>query len=123
MGQYFEFVKNDTITVEGHILHRIRCTRDCKWAKKGEFGGYNVVSAALLGKIAPYVKFEVRASECRRVRKFDNHKGEGIYGGGYLLSDKATARKIEAYEQAAKQATVIVLELSEREKRIITELE
>ena len=40
MGQYFEFVKNDTITVEGHILHRIRCTRDCKWAKKGELGGY-----------------------------------------------------------------------------------
>lgn len=96
----------------------------------------NVVSAALLGKIAPYVKFEVRASECRRVRKFDNHKGEGIYGGGYLLSDKATARKIKAYKQAAQQATkqaaaqqaakqaaAIVLELSEREKRIIAELE
>lgn len=83
----------------------------------------NVVSAALLGKIAPYVKFEVRASECRRVRKLDNQKGRGIYGGGYLLSDKATARKIEAQEQAAKQATVIVWELSEREKRIITELE
>lgn len=83
----------------------------------------NVVSAALLGKIAPYVKFEVRASECRRVRKLDNQKGGGVYGGGYLLSDKATARKIEAYEQAAKQATVIVWELSEREKRIITELE
>lgn len=84
----------------------------------------NVVSAALLGKIAPYVKFEVRASECRRVRKLDNQKGGVfIYGGGYLLSDKATARKIEAYEQAAKQATVIVWELSEREKRIITELE
>lgn len=83
----------------------------------------NVVSAALLGKIAPYVKFEVRASECRRVRKLDNQKGRGIYGGGYLLSDKASARKIEAQEQAAKQATVIVWELSEREKRIITELE
>lgn len=83
----------------------------------------NVVSAALLGKIAPYVKFEVQASECRRVRKLDNQKGGGIYGGGYLLSIKATARKIEAQEQAAKQATVIVLELSEREKRIITELE
>lgn len=79
----------------------------------------NVVSAALLGKIAPYVKFEVRASECRRVRKLDNQKGGGVYGGGYLLSDKATARKIEAYEQAA----VIVWELSEREKRIIAELE
>lgn len=75
----------------------------------------NVVSAALLGKIAPYVKFEVRASECRRVRNLDNQKGGGIYGGGYLLSDKATARKIEAQEQAAKQATVIVWELSERE--------
>lgn len=57
------------------------------------------------------------------VPKLDNQKGGGIYGGGYLLSDKATARKIEAYEQAAKQATVIVWELSEREKRIIAELE
>lgn len=83
----------------------------------------NVVSAALLGKIAPYVKFEVPASECRRVRKLDNQKRGGIYGGGYLLSNKATARKIEAQEQAAKQAAAIVLELSEREKRIITELE
>ena len=83
----------------------------------------NVVSAALLGKIAPYVKFEVRASECRRVRKLDNQKRGGIYGGGYLLSNKATARKIEAQEQAAKLAAAIVLELSEREKRIITELE
>lgn len=83
----------------------------------------NVVSAALLGKIAPYVKFEVRASECRRVRKLDNQKRRGIYGGGYLLSNKATARKIEAQEQAAKQAAAIVLELSKREKRIITELE
>lgn len=83
----------------------------------------NVVSAALLGKIASYVKFEVRASECRRVRKLDNQKGGGVYGGGYLLSDKATARKIEAYEQAAKRAAVIVLELSEREKQIIAELE
>ena len=96
----------------------------------------NVVSAALLGKIAPYVKFEVRASECRKVRKLDNQKGGSVYGSGYLLSDKATARKIEAYEQAAKQATArkieayeqaakqaTVIELSEREKRIITELE
>lgn len=37
--------------------------------------------------------------------------------------DTATARKIEAYEQAAKRAAVIVLELSEREKQIIAELE
>lgn len=96
----------------------------------------NVVSAALLGKIAPYVKFEVRASECRKVRKLDNQKRGGVYGGGYLLSANATARKIKAYKQAAQQATkqaaaqqaakqaaAIVLELSEREKRIITELE
>lgn len=86
----------------------------------------NVVSAALLGKIASYVKFEVRASECRRVRKLDNQKGGGIYGGRYLLSDKATARKIEAYEQAAKwelSEREKRWELSEREKRIIAELE
>ena len=57
------------------------------------------------------------------VRKLDNQKGRGVYGGGFLLSEKATARKIEAYERAAERAAVIVLELSEREKRIITELE
>ena len=95
----------------------------------------NVVSAALLGKIAPYVKFEVRAAECRKISKLDSQKGNGIFGGGYLLSDKATARKIEAYERAtalaakraaalaAKQVAAIVWELSEREKRIIAELE
>lgn len=72
------------------------------------------------------VKFEVRASECRRVRKLDNQKRGGIYRGGYLLSDKATARKIEAYEQAAKwelSEREKRWELSEREKRIIAELE
>lgn len=96
----------------------------------------NVVSAALLSKIAPYVKFDVRASECRKISKLDCQKGNGIFGGGYLLSANATARKIKAYKQAAQQATkqaaaqqaakqaaAIVLELSEREKRIITELE
>lgn len=95
----------------------------------------NVVSAALLGKIAHYVKFEVRAAECRKISKLDSQKGNGIFGGGYLLSDKATARKIEAYERAtalaakraaalaAKQVAAIVWELSEREKRIIAELE
>lgn len=87
----------------------------------------NVVSAALLGKIAPYVKFEVRAAECRKISKLDSQKGNGIFGGGYLLSAKAAARKIEAYERAAalaaKQAAAIVWKLSEREKRIIAELE
>ena len=103
----------------------------------------NVVSAALLGKIAPYVKFEVRTSECRKISKLDCQKGNSIFGGGYLLSDKATARKIKAYkqaaqqaakqaaqqaakqvaQQAAKQAAAIVWKLSEREQRIIAELE
>lgn len=64
----------------------------------------------------------IRAAESANRAKMQA-QGGGVYGGGYLLSDKATARKIEAYEQAAKRAAVIVLELSEREKQIIAELE
>ena len=60
----------------------------------------------IVGQDSPYVKFEVRASECRRVRKLDNQKGGEVFMEADIsFPDKATARKIEAYEQAAKQKT------------------
>lgn len=39
MEKHFELT-DETIEVAGNTLHRIRCTRDCKWAKTGDLGGF-----------------------------------------------------------------------------------
>lgn len=78
MGQYFEFVKNDTITVEGHILHRIRCTRDCKWAKKGEFGGYIEKFENLFGNA--WVSGNAQVCGNARIDCIKAHCGFDVFG-------------------------------------------
>ena len=93
----------------------------------------NVTSAALLGKIAPYVEFVVRASECQFISRLDSQKGgPGIFGGGVIISDakaaeKAAAEKAAAEKAAAEKAAAekaaerdgVVWNLSAREKNII----
>lgn len=82
---------------------------------------YNVTSAALLGKIAPYVDFVVRSSECRFISRLDSQiGGPGIFGGGVLLSNAKAAEKAAAAKAAERES--IVWELSDRERRIIDEL-
>ena len=91
----------------------------------------NVVSAALLGRIAPYADFQVKASECTQVSKLECQTGKAIFGGGFLLSETATKRKAEAERKAREKAAKMAIErerayvwqLSEREKKIISELE
>lgn len=84
---------------------------------------YNVTSAALLGKIAPYVDFVIRSSECRFISRLDSQiGGAGIFGGGVLLSNAKAAEKAaaaKAAEKAAAERESIVWELSNRERRII----
>lgn len=81
----------------------------------------NVISSALLGKIAPYVDFKVRASECRQIFRLDSQRGVAtIFGGGLLLSDAKAAEKVAADKAVAQE--VKVWELSDRERHIITEL-
>ena len=75
----------------------------------------NVVSAALLGKIAN-VPFVTRRNQVEYIRKLDSQKGKAIFGGGYLISDKLAA------ERAAARETII-WELSAREVDIIKQLE
>lgn len=78
----------------------------------------NVTSAALLGKIAPHVEVVVRASECQFISRLDSQKGgQGIFGGGVILSDAKAAEKAAA-EKAAER-DVVVWDLSAREKNII----
>ena len=118
---------------------RSRIVKACKSAKS-QLPKYrypdNVTTSALLGKIAPYVDFVVRSSECRFILRLDSQSGgPGIFGGGVLLSnakaaEKAAAEKAAAEKAAAEKAAAekaaeresIVWELSDRERRIIDEL-
>ena len=128
---------------------RRRIVEACKSAKsaKPQLPKYrypnNVTSSALLGKIAPYVDFAVRANECRFISRLDSQKGGmPIFGGGVLLSNAKAAEKVAAEKAAAKAAEKaaaekaaekaaaekaaeresIVWGLSDRERRIIDEL-
>lgn len=96
------------------------CKQDRKQVPKYRYP-YNVTSAALLSKIAPYVDFVVRADECRFISRLDSQiGGASIFGGGVLLSNAKAAEKAAAEKAAERES--IVWELSERERRIIDEL-
>ena len=96
------------------------CNQDRKQVPKYRYP-YNVTSAALLGKIAHYVDFVVRSSECRFISRLDSQiGGAGIFGGGVLLSNAKAAEKAAAEKAAERES--IVWGLSDRERRIIDEL-
>lgn len=79
-----------------------------------------VVSAAILEKIAKHgCDLKVRAEECYFIRALDAQKENKkvIYGGGFLLSEKAAAERA-----LAEKAAAICWELSEREKDIVSNL-
>lgn len=98
------------------------CNQDRKQVPKYRYP-YNVTSAALLGKIAPYVDFVVRSSECRFISRLDSQIGRNsIFGGGVLLSNAKAAEKAAAEKAAERERESIVWELSDRERRIIDEL-
>jgi len=86
----------------------------------------NVRSAALLGRVAS-VDFSVGASECESIAKMDSQRevGKSIFGGGFILSDRAAAELKAAELKAAElKAAVDAIEwgLSERERAIIERL-
>lgn len=82
-----------------------------------------LVTAATLGKVAKRgVAFEVMPEECCFVRKLDAADGKGIFGGGFLLSGKATERKAAAERAAAERAAAERWELSQRERLLVEKL-
>lgn len=40
MGKHFILTDETKTLQNGVVLHRIKCTRDCKWAEEGEIGGW-----------------------------------------------------------------------------------
>ena len=68
-----------------------------------------------LAKLSKYGQlFGVRKENCQRISELDSQKerGKGIFGGGYLISERA----------AAERAVAETWELSEREKQIVKSL-
>lgn len=85
----------------------------------------HVISSALLGKILSQgIEFKIPASECHYINTLDAMKDadKTIFGGGILISERA-AKERAAKERAAREARKgRVVELSEREKRIVEKL-
>ena len=90
----------------------------------------NVVSSALLGKIAKRINYVIPASEITPIKSAG---GVAIFGGGYLLSTKAAAEKVAAEKAAAEKAAAEkaaaekaaaeVVKLTPQELRMIDELD
>ena len=85
----------------------------------------NVITASMINQISKYnVEFELKRDACVFIRGLDSQKEKrkGIFGGGFLLSEKAAAEKAAAEKAAAERAAAEKWSLSEREKKIIENL-
>ena len=62
--------------------------------------------------------------ECERITELDAQKesGKALYGGGFLISEKAAAEKAAAEKAAAEKAAATRWPLSERERAIVKRL-
>jgi len=85
-----------------------------------------VVTSARLGKIcARNVELKIDAKDCKYVHDLDGMKeiGKGLYGGGFLLNSAATAAAVAAATAAASEKEANTIELSDRERAIIAEMD
>ena len=79
-----------------------------------------VITAAIVGRWSKYgVDFSVPGNECVRIAELDEQKeqGKAIFGGGFLLSERAAAERA-----AAERAAAIKWQLSDREKALVKSL-
>ena len=78
-----------------------------------------VMTGAIIKKIADKgQELKIKADDCYFIRALDAQRPQkAIYGGGFLLSERAAAERA-----AAERANVQVWELSDRERDIIAEM-
>lgn len=89
-----------------------------------------VVTAAILQRWSKYgIPYRLEKEDCTRISALDSMKevGKAIYGGGYLLSEKAAQERAEAERAAIAAAAAgggydAVWTVSERERRIADRL-
>jgi len=80
-----------------------------------------VTGARMQYLAAHHVPHTVRRADAVFVRRLDNYPGS-IYGGGFLLSERAAAERAAAERAAAERAAALRIELSDREREIIKRL-
>lgn len=93
---------------------------DVDKTKQGFVYPDNIVTAATLGKIAKRgIELRIRKCSCEYIRTSDSaeEQGRSLYGGGYIMSDKAAAERA-----AAERAAATRLNISQRERAIIERL-
>lgn len=81
-----------------------------------------VITATGIGQFSKYgVPFKVSPEDCERISALDAQKevDKAIYGGGFLISEKAAAEKAAAEKAAAEKAAATVWQLSDREIEIV----
>ena len=85
----------------------------------------NVLTSTMCGYLAKYgIDYRIKRNDAMFIRSLDaqGKMGKAIFGGGYLLSEKAAAEKAAAEKAAAEKAAANKWVLSDRERRIISEL-
>ena len=87
--------------------------------KRGFVYPDELVTAAILGKIVKHhTPLQIRKADCVAVTGIDNaKKGRDIFGGGFLLSERAAAERAAAERAAAER-----IQLSVRERRLVKSL-
>ena len=106
-------------------LYQLIKAADNENTKGNELPNYvyplNVVTSTMLNYLAKYGQdFRLRQEDVSdKIGELDAQKaeGKGLYGGGFLISEKAAAEKAAAEKAAAR-----VWQLSERELEIIRTL-
>ena len=98
--------------------------------KRGFVYPDNIVTAATLGRIAAHqTELIIRKKDCQYIADSDSAKAQGrsLFGGGFILSDRAAAERAAAERAAAERAAAerkkaSLLNLSPRERRLIEHL-
>ena len=88
--------------------------------KRGFVYPDNIVTAATLGRIAAHqTELIIRKKDCQYIADSDSAKAQGrsLFGGGFILSDRAAAERA-----AAERKKASLLNLSPRERRLIEHL-
>jgi hypothetical protein len=81
----------------------------------------NIITAAILQKIAKRgIDWKVRKRSCEYIKQSDSAEEQGrqLYGGGFILSERAAAERA-----AAERAAATKLNISQREREIIARLD
>ena len=85
----------------------------------------NIITSATIQKLAHHgAELVIPRKSCRYIKDSDTAKAQGrsLFGGGYILSDRAAAERAAAERAAAERAAATRLAISPRERRIIEEL-